>query len=76
MKAGLNNAKRFYKDVQIAKNNKGFQIMLDGRAVKTPKREIFFSESEALAEIIKLEFEEQTTRISPPTMPIVLLIRV
>lgn len=62
--------KRFYKSAGIAETAEGWQVQLDGRTVKTPKRALLLLPTKALAEAIAAEWEAQTDNIDPRTMPL------
>ena len=51
--------KRFYKDVAVTPQEGGFAILLDGRTVKTPARNILVLPTEKLASAIAAEWREQ-----------------
>jgi len=58
--------KRFYKDVAVSAAP--FQILLDGRSVKTPMRAALALPTRALAEAIAEEWRGQGDEILPATM--------
>jgi chaperone required for assembly of F1-ATPase len=63
--------KRFYKSVDVAANAAGsFQIKLDGRAVKTPKKRPLQVPGAAFADAIAGEWRAQTAVIDPASMPL------
>lgn len=62
-------AKRFWKAVEIAKIDKGFGIMLDGRPVKTPLKATLCVPNAALADRVKTEWEAVDKTIDPRQMP-------
>jgi len=64
--------KRFYANVTIdtAAPEEGFAILLDGRAVRTPKKMPLVVPTRALAEAIAAEWAAQGERIDPQTMPL------
>jgi chaperone required for assembly of F1-ATPase len=59
---------RFYKDVETAQAEGGFAILLDGRAVKTPKGLRLVLPTEALAELVAEEWAGQGERIELAAM--------
>jgi chaperone required for assembly of F1-ATPase len=61
--------KRFYQTVSIASTDEGWQVLLDGRGVKTPKRMALLLPAKALADAIAAEWDAQTGSIDPRTMP-------
>ena len=62
--------KRFYKAAAAAETPEGWQVRLDGRGVKTPKRNSLMLPTRALAEAIAKEWEAQAATIDPRTMPL------
>jgi chaperone required for assembly of F1-ATPase len=63
--------KRFYKDVTIDPiEDDGFQILLDGKTLKTPAKNKLTVPTQALAELLAQEWDAQTPNIDPATMPI------
>lgn len=62
--------KRFYKDVVAIEAPKGWQIQLDGRAVKTPAGTDLFMPTVALASAIADEWDAQREKIEPASMPL------
>lgn len=62
--------KRFYEKVEVIADENGFNIRLDGRAVKTPARHILCVPNEGLARLIEQEFNLQDDVIDPIKMPI------
>jgi len=62
--------KRFYKDVEvIGQAASEFEILLDGRSVKTPARSRLVMPTEAAANLIAQEWRIQEERINPAMMP-------
>jgi chaperone required for assembly of F1-ATPase len=66
----MQTRKRFYKDVAAIDAEKGWQIQLDGRAVKTPVGTNLFIPTKALASAIADEWDAQNDDIDPATMPL------
>lgn len=62
-------AKRFYADASVA-GGAPFEVQLDGRAVRTPKKHKLVAPSRALAEAIAAEWQAQGMSIDPATMPL------
>lgn len=62
-------AKRFYSEVQTG-SAAPFQILLDGRAIKTPKKRPLGVPTKALAEAIADEWRAQATQVDPARMPL------
>ena len=63
-------AKRFYKSVHVQENAAGFEVLLDGRALKSPAKAALRVPNEALANAIRDEFDAQKEEIAPDTMPL------
>lgn len=61
--------KRFYEHVTVAPHEGGFGVLLDGRPVRTPARNLLALPTSAAAEIIAAEFEAQEAEIDPSRMP-------
>ena len=66
--------KRFYKEVGTRPADDGFQIVLDGRPVRTPKRRPLAVPDAELAEVVAAEWEAQETEINPARMPMTCLL--
>jgi chaperone required for assembly of F1-ATPase len=62
--------KRFYKDVTVEPGDGGFAVLLDGRAVRTPKKLHLIVPTRALADAIAEEWAAQDMHIDPATMPL------
>ncbi|MEL6435861.1 MAG: ATP12 family protein [Pseudomonadota bacterium] len=62
--------KRFYDAVGMVEAEGGFQIVLDGRAIKTPGRNVIVVPKEAAAQMLAAEFDAQGEFIDAKTMPI------
>ncbi len=62
--------KRFYKNAVAVKGQSGFEIHLDGRAVRTPGGLILTAPAKDLASAIADEWAAQEDRIDPETMPL------
>ena len=65
--------KRFYKEVTVGEAAGGFQVLLDGRPVRTPAKAPMILPGRALAEGIAAEWEAQGEEIRPVTMPLAAL---
>ena len=61
--------KRFYKTVTVGEAAP-FQLLLDGRAVKTPKKRALILPTRALADAVAAEWTAQAADINPATMPL------
>jgi chaperone required for assembly of F1-ATPase len=63
--------KRFYKDASASAGaDGGYTVLLDGKAVKTPKRAMLTLPNLALAEAVAEEWRGQGETIDPQTMPL------
>lgn len=62
-------ARRFYKQAH-ASDAAPFQILLDGRAVKTPKKRALAVPTKALADAIAAEWSAQDEFVNPSRMPL------
>lgn len=61
--------KRFYKLVSKSGHGKNYNILLDGKAVKTPDKNVLSTEHAKLADAVVLEWAEQKENIDPASMP-------
>ncbi len=66
--------KRFYKLVTVTGEPGAYRILLDGRAVKTPRKAELLIALEPLAHAIATEWAEQVSVIAPATMPLTTLV--
>ena len=57
--------KRFYKDVSVAPEGTGWRVLLDGKPIRTPAKAAQVVPSEALAQVMALEWSEQEPEIDP-----------
>ena len=62
-------AKRFWSTVAIERRDYGHVILLDGRLVKTPAKAILSVPTQAMADAIATEWDAQSDKIDPRTMP-------
>jgi chaperone required for assembly of F1-ATPase len=62
-------AKRFWKTTSLKADGNGYTISLDGRLIKTPEGFPFLATTEELALAIRDEWDNQTEKILPETMP-------
>jgi chaperone required for assembly of F1-ATPase len=62
--------KRFYRDVTVAPGEQGYQILLDGRLMRTPAKRLFAAPTAPLAEAIGDEWRAQGDTIRPDAMPL------
>lgn len=61
-------SKRFYTEAAATPVDGGFQVELDGRAVKTPAGQALVLPTQALAEAVAAEWNAQGDEIKPKTM--------
>jgi chaperone required for assembly of F1-ATPase len=59
--------KRFYQQVAIGSD---YNILLDGKAIKTPAKTLLILPTRALAEAVASEWQMQGEKIEPQTMPL------
>lgn len=62
--------RRFYKDVTLAEVAGGFQVLLDGRGVKTVGGAAQVAPTRALGEALAAEWQVQGERIDPKGLPL------
>jgi chaperone required for assembly of F1-ATPase len=65
--------KRVYRAVRVAPAGDGWSILLDARTLQTPGRAALALPKQALAEAVAAEWDAQTDRIVPATMPLMRL---
>lgn len=63
-------ARRFYEKITVCEVEAGFTVMLDGRMLKTPRKEPFIVPGRRLADAVAAEWEAQGERIDPASMPL------
>jgi len=61
---------RFYKEARVGEGPEGFQVLLDGKAVRTPARKLLAAPARALAEALAAEWEAQEAKVDPAVMPL------
>lgn len=61
--------KRFWTEAQAAACDGGFDVRLDGRAVRTPARAPLVLPTLALAQAVAAEWQAQQGTVNPATMP-------
>jgi chaperone required for assembly of F1-ATPase len=66
--------KRFYKAVTVATLEGGYQVQLDGRALKTPRKRSMLLAQKPLADIIAAEWAAQSSDILPASMQLTTLV--
>jgi chaperone required for assembly of F1-ATPase len=62
--------KRFYQEVTVGLGEPGHRILLDGRAMCTPAKQVFAVPTARLAAAIADEWREQRDKLRPGTMPL------
>ncbi len=62
--------KRFYKVVSTRTENGGFSILLDGKPVKTPAKNLLILKNQPLADLVMQEWAAQKEHIVPDSMPL------
>lgn len=65
--------KRFYKEVSTAPVEGGFGVLLDGRPVQTPARNVLALPTEKLASAIAAEWQDQGEDVIATAMPLLRL---
>lgn len=68
MRASLR--KRFYETASVEEGEGGFRILLDGKQVRTPSRNVLAAPARTLADAIAQEWSAQKDVIDPMTMPL------
>ena len=63
-------AKRFWESACIVEAEGGFTVHLDGRPVRTPAKAALIVPTRALAEAIAAEWDAQSGKIDPESMPL------
>ena len=61
---------RFYKQAQVGEGPDGFAVLLDGKPVRTPARNLLAAPDRALAEALAAEWNEQMDKVDPAAMPL------
>ena len=62
--------KRFYKVVSVAESDGGWQVTLDGRAIKTVQGQPQRVPTKALAQALADEWDAQGEKIDPASLPL------
>ena len=62
--------KRFYKAVSIEQRENGFHVLLDGKTIKTPARNVLAVPIARHADLLAMEFAAQQEVINPTLMPV------
>ena len=68
-----NKIKRFFEAVDVATEDNGYSVRLDGRSVRTPEGSEVLLPTLKLAELIALEWSAQEDDIKPLSMPLMRL---
>jgi chaperone required for assembly of F1-ATPase len=61
--------KRFWKQAEVVTAERGFTVCLDGKGLKTPAKTAFWVPSQGLADKVAAEWQAQTVKVRPETMP-------
>lgn len=61
---------RFYQAAEVNEAPEGFQVLLDGRPVRTPARRLLAAPVRPLAETLAAEWDAQKDKIDPAAMPL------
>jgi len=61
--------KRFWTEVTVGPTDGGFEVLLDGRSIKTPAKTAFVTPTRALAEAVAEEWDGQGEAMNPVAMP-------
>ncbi|SLN38226.1 ATP12 chaperone protein [Pseudoruegeria aquimaris] len=62
--------KRFWKEATAAECDGGFEVLLDGRRLKTPGKAALVMPTRAMAEAVAAEWAAQEGEVKPLTMPV------
>lgn len=62
--------KRFWKTAAVEPVGDSWQVLLDGRQVRTPAKSVLLLPSEALAVAVAEEWQNQDEKIDPRSMPV------
>lgn len=63
------DAKRFWTDADVGREDGGFTVLLDGKPVRTPAKAPLIVPSEHMARAVAAEWQAQDDKIRPDTMP-------
>lgn len=61
--------KRFWSDVTVERIQDGFEVLLDGRRVKTPAKRALVLPTETVAQNVAREWDAQVETVDPTNMP-------
>ncbi len=62
--------KRFYKEVETIAEGDGWAVLLDGRSIKTPAKQMLLLPTISLAKTVVQEWQDQGDEIVPLSMPL------
>lgn len=65
---------RFYRDVVVERAGEEFQVLLDGRPIRTPAGAPLILPNESLAQAVADEWQAQGERVQPELMPLTKLV--
>ena len=63
-------AKRFWTEATVAETEGGWQVLLDGRQVRTPLKTVLHLPTREMAEAVAAEWAAQEGEVDPQTMPV------
>ncbi len=66
--------RRVYRQVAVGPAGDGFEVRLDGRALRSPAKASMVLPTAALAEAVAEEWDAQTEAVQPDTMPLTQLV--
>ena len=66
--------KRFYKDVTIGEDGVDFRVLLDGKPIRSPAKNIISVPRLEIAEALQVEWDAQKDKIDPAMMPMTRLV--
>lgn len=68
--------KRFYKDVSVQAVDDRFEVQLDGRGLRTPKRLPVAVPSQGVAQLLASEWRDAGALIDPQAMPVTRIVNI
>lgn len=66
-----NMIQKFYKLATVRQTSTGYEVILDGRSIRTPERNKLSLPTQSLAMAIACEWQSQEKFIKPHSMPLV-----
>lgn len=63
-------ARRFWTETAIAQDDEGWQVLLDGRRLRSPAKAALILPNAAVAEAVRAEWDAQEGEIDPASMPL------